>query len=187
MSGLIRGLQFIDSQLRADGYITEKISDAIQEIETLRRNCNSWNNQCNELKKQLADAHEELVISIKERINLGGQLAKAKKEAQNYKNVLIGQGFENLDALAYETRDTTQIGAIAKQRTEQIIAQLAEARAENERLNSVDHYACALCPDVAQARQDAAREILNDRLIIAYIAPDGIVHKQLLKKYGLEG
>lgn len=62
------------------------------------------------------------------------QLAEAKKEAQNYKNVLIGQGFENLDSLAYETRDTTQIGVIAKQRTEQIIAQLAEARAEVEKL-----------------------------------------------------
>lgn len=40
---------------------------------------------------------------------------------------------------------------------------------------------------IAEARQEVAREILNDRLIIAYIAPDGIVHKQLLKKYGLEG
>lgn len=37
------------------------------------------------------------------------------------------------------------------------------------------------------ARQDAAREILNDRLVIACIAPDGIVHKQLLKKYELGG
>lgn len=67
-------------------------------------------------------------------LSLERQLSEAKKEAQNYKNVLIGQGFENLDSLAYETRDTTQIGVIAKQRTEQIIAQLAEARAEVEKL-----------------------------------------------------
>ena len=40
---------------------------------------------------------------------------------------------------------------------------------------------------IQQARQEIAREILNDRLIIAYIAPDGLVHKQLMKKYGLEG
>ena len=39
--------------------------------------------------------------------------------------------------------------------------QLAEARAEIERLNSVDHYACALCPDIKQSRQEAARGILH--------------------------
>ena len=49
-------------------------------------------------------------------------------------------------------------------------------------------YKCQhLEQQLKQARQEAAREILNDRLVIAYIAPDGLVHKQLMKKYGLEG
>ena len=88
MSGLIRGLQFIDSQLRTDGYITEKISAAIQEIETLRRECNSWNNQCNELKEQLAEARVETnemckhILEYKQKLfDAQIEILKARKEA----------------------------------------------------------------------------------------------------------
>ena len=63
------------------------------------------------------------------------QLAdKRLGEAQRYKNVLIGQGFENLDSLVNESRDTTQIGIVAKQRTEQIILERDELIAENDKL-----------------------------------------------------
>lgn len=92
---------------------------------------------------------------VKSHQDLERQLAEAKKEAQNYKNVLIGQGFENLDSLAYETRDTTQIGVIAKQRTEQIIAQLAEARAEVDRWKK-------FYPNHAAAKEDGRKEVARE-------------------------
>jgi hypothetical protein len=44
------------------------------------------------------------------------EIVALKREAKNYKNILIGMEFEELDSLATEFRDTTQIGIVASQR-----------------------------------------------------------------------
>lgn len=93
-----------------------------------------WQNHLEEidrLKGELEEAYTKLAISIKERIDLGNQLAEARAEI------------------------------------------------ETSNLRSVEL--------IQQAYQNAARSILNDPLVTTYIAPDGLIYKQLLKRYGLEG
>jgi len=45
----------------------------------------------------------------------------------NYKNVLVGMEFENIDSLAMESGDTTQIGRVAAQRIHDLEQQLKSA------------------------------------------------------------
>lgn len=59
-----------------------------------------------------------------------------------------------IEHLERELEETT--AALKKQ-----LQNYSDIVAEIERLNSVDHYACALCPDVAQARQEAAKWVAD--------------------------
>ncbi len=63
--------------------------------------------------------------------------------------------------------------------------QLAEARAEIERLSSPDYYACAMCPDIKQARQDVAREILEWAVAGAEDFEEWVA--MVKERFGLEG
>lgn len=57
-----------------------------------------------------------------------------RAERDNFRAVLDGEGYQHLDKIAAETRDCTQIGAAAKARTLEIIAERDALRAEVERL-----------------------------------------------------
>ena len=66
-------------------------------------------------------------------------------------------------------------------------ALLAEARAEIERLSSPDYYACAMCPDIKEARQEAARECIK---MVKRQAPPLIAHSitaAIMTEFVLEG
>jgi len=50
----------------------------------------------------------------------------------NYKNVLVGMEFENIDSLATESMDTTQIGKVAAQQIQQHVYRIGELEEQLE-------------------------------------------------------
>lgn len=62
------------------------------------------------------------------------RLAQRTQERDNFRAVLSGEGYQNLDKIAAENRDCSQIGAEARRRTMEIIARADSAEAKLERI-----------------------------------------------------
>jgi len=71
----------------------------------------------------------------------------------NYKNVLVGMEFENIDSLATESRDTTQIGRVAAQRIQQHVYRITELEKQLE-----EHGICEICKDKSVLVADKYKE-----------------------------
>jgi hypothetical protein len=66
--------------------------------------------------------------------DLERRLAQRTQERDNFRAVLSGEGYQNLDKIAAENRDCSQIGAEARRRTMEIIARADSAEAKLERI-----------------------------------------------------
>lgn len=74
------------------------------------------------------DFSGEMLVTLPTAIMLEAakRIEELELAVKNYKNVLIGMGFEGLDSLATERRDTTQIGAVASRRIKDKDKRIAE-------------------------------------------------------------
>lgn len=183
--------------------LTAQLADRDAEIKELKHDlsmaiiaeqtCVECSQEFNKMKQQLAERDAEIAELnqiakihsnryVEKVVHLTKQLTASQQECSNYKNVLIGQGFENLDLLAKETRDTTQIGLVARQRVQ-------ELQQEVERLNQMLHQTsqgnAELIGEVIQeARKQAARECIA--IVDSYIGTDHIC-AEIAETFELEG
>lgn len=193
--------------------LTAQLADRDAEIKELKHDlsmaiiaeqtCVECSQEFNKMKQQLAERDAEIAELnqiakihsnryVEKVVHLTKQLTASQQECSNYKNVLIGQGFENLDLLAKETRDTTQIGLVARQRVQ-------ELQQEVERLTIQRDFAQNELNDVITTRFEASKatareivEILDEE--IQYVPKwknagkiEDEVITNIKQRYGLEG
>ena len=94
----------------------------------------------------VAQDHVEIVRANTRIQALEQRVKELEAERDNFRKVLEGMAFNNLDLIAAEKRDTTIIGEKAHDRINEIIKERESLRAGNERLKAQIKQAQAMYP-----------------------------------------